>query len=106
MVAALALPALAQQGGSRTGKDQEDYYKYMWNGLEDRYGDTESWDTFEKLYEDGFEKRGFSAFRDDFEGEDFFFGDDRNALTRGLTRYVIPSCLFSSSGSVVGLWQA
>jgi hypothetical protein len=78
VVAALALPALAQQDGSRTGEDQEDYYKYLWNGLEDRYGDTESWDTFENLYEDGFEERGFSAFRDDFEGEGFFFGDDRN----------------------------
>ena len=72
VVAALALPALAQQDERRFGEDQEDYYKYLWDGFEKSYGDTEGWDAFEKRYEDGFEEQGFFAFADDR-----FFGDDR-----------------------------
>jgi hypothetical protein len=86
VVAALALPALAQQqDGFRFGEDQQDYYKYLWDGFEDRYEDSEGWDAFEKRYEDGFEEQGFFAFADDrffdeeeLEDEGFFFGDDRN----------------------------
>ena len=80
--AALALPALAQQVGF---EDREDYYEYLWDGFEDRYGDSAQWDAFEDRYEDGFEEQGFFAFADDrfFDEEDldeqgFFFGDDRN----------------------------
>jgi hypothetical protein len=86
VVAALALPALAQQVGF---EDQEDYYEYLWDGFEDRYGDSAQWDAFEDRYEDGFEEQGFFAFADDrFFGEQdfddydeegrFFFGDDRD----------------------------
>ena len=79
VVAALALPALAQQ------EDRQDYYENLWDGFEDRYENSESWDDFEDRYEDGFEEQGFFAFADDrFFGEErldeqgFFFGDDRN----------------------------
>jgi hypothetical protein len=86
VVAALALPALAQQeDGFRFGEDQQDYYENLWNGFEDRYEDSAGWDAFEDRYEDGFEEQGFFAFADDRffdeEGLDehgFFFGDDRN----------------------------
>jgi hypothetical protein len=86
MIAALALPALAQQEGDlRFGEDQQDYYKYLWDGFEDRYEDSEGWDAFEKRYEDGFEEQGFFAFADDrffdeenLEEQGFFFGDNRN----------------------------
>ena len=86
VVAALALPALAQQedgafrfGGG--GEDQEDYYEYLWEGFEARYGDAQGWEAFEDLYEDDFEDQGFFAFADNndrfFGEEGFFFGDDR-----------------------------
>jgi hypothetical protein len=86
VVAALALPALAQQqDGFRFGEDQQDYYENLWDGFEDRYGDSAGWDAFENRYEDGFEEQGFFAFADDrFFGEEdldeqgFFFGDHRN----------------------------
>ncbi|HVF01407.1 MAG TPA: hypothetical protein VNA27_08760, partial [Rubrobacteraceae bacterium] len=63
----------------RFGEDQEDYYKYLWDGFEKSYGDTEGWDAFEKRYEDGFEEQGFFAFADNrFLGDEArFFGDDR-----------------------------
>ena len=82
VVAALALPALAQQDGALRfgGEDQEDYYEYLWDGFEARYGDTQGWDDFEDQFEDDFEDQGFFAFADNdrFFGEDgFFFGDDR-----------------------------
>src|SRR5918997_5060236 len=86
VVAALALPALAQQDGALRfgGEDQEDYYEYLWDGFEARYGDTQGWDDFEDLYEDDFEDQGFFAFADndrffdeeDLEDEGFFFGKD------------------------------
>ena len=87
VVAALALPALAQDRGFNF-EDREDYYEDLWNGYEDRYEDSAGWDAFEDRYEDGFEEEGFFAFgndfadegfffgRDDFEEEGFFFGDD------------------------------
>jgi hypothetical protein len=83
VVAALALPALAQQheDGFRF-ENSQDYYEDLWNGFEARYGDTEGWDAFEDRYEDGFEEQGFFAFADDrfFGEEDFdeeaFFGDE------------------------------
>jgi hypothetical protein len=85
VVAALALPALAQhqQDGSfgfGDGGDQEDYYEYLWDNFESRYGDAEGWDAFEDQFEDDFEDQGFFAFADNDRlfGEDgFFFGDDR-----------------------------
>ena len=89
VVAALALPALAQHQQDGTfrfgGEDQEDYYEYLWDGFEARYGDTQGWDAFEDLYEDDFEDQGFFAFADndrffgeeDLEDEGFFFGEDR-----------------------------
>jgi hypothetical protein len=77
VVAALALPALAQQ------EDRQDYYENLWNGFEARYGNSEGWDAFENRYEDGFEEQGFFAFADDrffdeedLEDEGFFFGDE------------------------------
>jgi hypothetical protein len=84
VVAALALPALAQQeDGFRFGENQEDYYENLWDGFEARYGNSEGWDDFEDRYEDGFEEQGFFAFADDrfFDDEDldeegFFFGDE------------------------------
>ncbi len=83
VVAALALPALAQHdGGLGFGEDQEDYYENLWDGLEDRYGNAEGWEQFEDRHEDDFEDEGFFAFRgdrffgeEDFEDEGFFFGD-------------------------------
>ena len=71
VVAALALPALAQQDGFRF-EDQEEYYENLWNGFEDSYGDSAGWDAFEDRYEDGFEEQGFFAFADDrfFDEED------------------------------------
>ena len=70
VVAALALPALAQ-----------DRYEDLWDSWEDRYGDSAGWDDFEDRYEDGFEEEGFFAFGDNFnEGrffdEDGFFDED------------------------------
>jgi hypothetical protein len=86
VVSALALPALAQQNGLPFGdEDQEDYYENLWDGFEDRYGNSEDWEDFEDLYEDRFEEQGFFAFADErlFEDEDdrfadegFFFGED------------------------------
>ncbi len=84
VVAALALPALAQQNGLPFGEDQEDYYENLWEGFEDRYGNSADWDDFEDRYEDDFEEQGFFAFADgrffgeddDFEDEGFFFGED------------------------------
>jgi hypothetical protein len=85
VVAALALPALAQQNaGFRFGEDREDIYEDLWDGFEARYGNSERWDDFEDRYEDDFEKQGFFAFADgrffgeddDFEDEGFFFGED------------------------------
>jgi hypothetical protein len=80
----LAFPALAQQTGVPGFENSEDYYEYLWDGFEDRYGDAQGWDTFEDRYEDGFEEQGFFAFADDrffdeedFEDEGFFFGNDR-----------------------------
>ncbi len=74
VVAALALPALAQHdGGFGFGEDQEDYYENLWDGLEDRYGNAEGWEEFEARHEDDFEDEGF-FFGD---GGFFFFGDDR-----------------------------
>jgi hypothetical protein len=82
VVAALALPALAQQEGLRL-EDRQDYYEDLWNGFEDRYEDSAGWDAFEDRYEDGFEDEGFFAFADDrffdeedFDEEGFFFGDE------------------------------
>ena len=70
VVAALALPALAQ-----------DRYEDLWDSWEDRYEDSASWDAFEDRYEDGFEEEGFFAFGDNFDeyrffDEDDFFGED------------------------------
>jgi hypothetical protein len=79
VVAALALPALAQQDGFHFGEDQQEYYEDLWNGFEDRYEDSAGWEAFEDRYEDGFEDQGFFVFGDDFEDfedEGFFFGDD------------------------------
>jgi hypothetical protein len=83
VVAALALPALAQQDGLRFGEDRQEYYENLWDGFEDRYEDSAGWDAFEDRYEDGFEEQGFFAFADDrffaeedFEDEGFFFGDE------------------------------
>ncbi|MDQ3637242.1 MAG: hypothetical protein M3426_04510 [Actinomycetota bacterium] len=83
VVAALALPALAQQDGLLVGEDRQDYYEDLWDGFEDRYEDSAGWDAFEDRYEDGFEEQGFFAFADDrffaeedFEDEGFFFGDE------------------------------
>ena len=86
VVAALALPALAQHedGTFRFGGgDQEDYYESLWDGFEASYGDAEGWDAFEDRYEDDFEDQGFFAFADDrffgeedLEDEGFFFGED------------------------------
>ena len=82
VVAALALPALAQQDGFRFGEDRQDYYENLWDGLEDRYEDSEGWDDFEDRYEDGFEDEGFFVFGDDrffdFEDEGFFFDRDND----------------------------
>ncbi len=85
VVAALALPALAQQeNGFFVGEDRQDYYEDLWDGFEDHYEDSVGWDAFEDRYEDGFEEQGFFAFgedrffdEEDFEDEGFFFGDDR-----------------------------
>jgi hypothetical protein len=79
VVAALALPALAQQDDRRFGEDRQDYYENLWDGFEDRYEDSEGWNAFEDRYKDGFEDQGFFAFADDrfFDEEGFFFGDDR-----------------------------
>ena len=81
VVAALALPALAQQevpfrfaGGDEDL--QEDYYEGLWGALEARYEDQAGWDQFEDLYEDGFEEQGFSAFGEDRFDEEGFFGDE------------------------------
>jgi hypothetical protein len=89
VVAALALPALAQQNGGFRFEDRQDIYEDLWDGFEDRYGDSERWDDFEDAYEDDFEEQGFFAFADgrffgeeDLEDEDrfgdegFFFGDE------------------------------
>ena len=86
VVAALALPALAQHqqdGGFGFGGDQEDYYEELWGAFEDRHDGAEGWDEFEDLYEEDFEDEGFFAFRgdrffdeEDFEDEGFFFGDE------------------------------
>ncbi len=87
VVAALALPALAQHQEDGTfrfgGQGQEDYYEYLWDGFEASYGDADGWDAFEDRYEDDFEDQGFFAFADDrfFDEEDledqgFFFGED------------------------------
>lgn len=73
VVAALALPALAQDRDLRF-EDSQDYYEDLWDGFEDRYEDSAGWDAFEDRYEDGFEEEGFFAFADDFE-EDFFEED-------------------------------
>jgi hypothetical protein len=82
VVAALALPALAQQDGLRF-EDRQDYYEDLWNGFEDRYEGSAGWDAFEDRYEDGFEEQGFFAFADDrffdedyFEDEGFFFDEE------------------------------
>ncbi|MEJ7871920.1 MAG: hypothetical protein WKF67_06645 [Rubrobacteraceae bacterium] len=75
VVAALALPALAQDGGFRF-EDRQDYYEDIWDGYEDRFEDSAGWDAFEDRYEDGFEEEGFFAFANDFEDEGFFFGGD------------------------------
>jgi hypothetical protein len=87
VVAALALPALAQHQEDGTfrfgGQGQEDYYEYLWDGFEASYGDADGWDAFEDRYEDDFEDQGFFAFADnrfldeeDLEDEGFFFGED------------------------------
>jgi hypothetical protein len=89
VVAALALPALAQQNGGFRFEDRQDIYEDLWDGFEARYGDSERWDDFEDAYEDDFEEQGFFAFADgrffgeeDLEDEDrfgdegFFFGDE------------------------------
>ena len=80
VVAALALPALAQHTGLTGFEDREEYYEDLWGAFEDRYEDSAGWDDFEDRYEDGFEDEGFFAFGDDFEDfEDegfFFFGDE------------------------------
>jgi hypothetical protein len=78
VVAALALPALAQQDGLLVGEDRQEYYEDLWNGFEDRYEDTEGWDAFEDRYEDGFEDEGFFVFGDDFDEEGFFAFDDED----------------------------
>jgi hypothetical protein len=80
VVAALALPALAQQEDRRFGEDRQDYYEYLWDSFEDRYEDSEGWNAFEDRYEDDFEDEGFFAFADErfFDEEGFFFGDDRD----------------------------
>ena len=82
VVAALALPALAQhqQDGTFRFEDQEEYYEGIWDAWADLYEDAEGWEEFEDRYEDDFEDEGFFAFRDgfdeeDFEDEGFFFGD-------------------------------
>jgi hypothetical protein len=84
VVAALALPALAQhqQDGSFRFEDQEEYYEGIWDAWADLYEDAEGWEEFEDRYEDDFEDEGFFAFADDrffgeedFEDEGFFFGD-------------------------------
>ncbi len=75
VVAALALPALAQDGGFGF-EDRQDYYEDIWDGYEDRYEDSAGWDAFEDRYEDVFEEEGFFAFANDFEDEGFFFGGD------------------------------
>ena len=84
VVAALALPALAQQDGFRF-EDQQDYYENLWDGFEARYENSAGWDAFEDRYEDGFEEQGFFAFADDrffdeedFDEEGFFFGDEED----------------------------
>ncbi len=84
VVAALALPALAQQDGLLVGEDRQEYYENLWDSFEDRYEDSAGWDAFEDRYEDGFEEQGFFAFADarffdeeDFEDEGFFFDEDR-----------------------------
>ena len=80
VVAALALPALAQHTGLTGFEDREEYYEDLWGAFEDRYEDSAGWDDFEDRYEDGFEQEGFFAFGDedfeDFEDEGFFFGED------------------------------
>jgi hypothetical protein len=84
VVAALALPALAQHredGGGFGSEDREDYYEEIWGAFEARYEDEEGWDEFEELYEDGFEKEGFFAFDDrlsNFYGFDGFDNDRWN----------------------------
>ncbi len=76
VVAALALPALAQQDGLPF-EDPQDYYEDLWNGFEDRYEGSAGWDAFEDRYEDGFEDEGFFAFADDrFFDEDYFEDED------------------------------
>lgn len=74
VVAALALPALAQD--RFLGEDREDYYENLWDGFEDRYEDSVGWDAFEDRYEDGFEEEGFFAFGDNFNEDRFFDEDD------------------------------
>ena len=80
VVAALALPALAQQDDRRFGEDRQTYYENLWDSFEERYEDSEGWNAFEERYEDDFEEQGFFAFADDrfFDEGGFFFGDDRN----------------------------
>ena len=80
VVAALALPALAQQDDRRFGEARQDYYENLWDSFEERYEDSEGWNAFEERYEDDFEEQGFFAFADDrfFDEEGFFFGDDRD----------------------------
>jgi hypothetical protein len=84
VVAALALPALAQHredGGGFGFEDREDYYEEIWSAFEARYEDEEGWDEFEELYEDGFEEEGFFAFDDrlsNFYGFDGFANDRWN----------------------------
>ncbi len=83
VVAALALPALAQDRGP-SFEGSQDYYEDLWDRFEDRYEDSAGWDAFEDRYKDGFEEEGFFAFADDFEGEgffgdeDFYFDEDEN----------------------------
>jgi hypothetical protein len=74
VVAALALPALAQDRGL-SFEGSQDYYEDLWDGFEDRNEDSAGWNAFEDRYEDGFEEEGFFAFADDFKGEGFF-GDE------------------------------
>ncbi len=79
VVAALALPALAQHredGGGFGFEDREDYYEEIWGAFEARYEDEKGWDEFEKLYEDGFEEEGFFAFDDRLFDKEDFFGED------------------------------
>ena len=50
VVAALALPALAQQEDRRFGEDRQNYYENLWDSFEDRYEDSEGWNAFEDRF--------------------------------------------------------